>query len=298
MKGKIMYNPFVEKKVKHEDDIRIIRLILEGSREDLEKLVFRHQAWIYNIALKMVLDPADAEDVTQEILIKLITKLATYDPQKGAFRTWLYRIVANHVLTMKTRRYERIFSSMDDHIEAIKQTPDQTIGASPENKLLLEELKIKCLTAILLCLDRKHRLVFILGEIFDVKDKMGAEILDMTRVNYRKMLSRARKKISNFMTHNCGLIDEANPCNCARKLNGYISRGFVHPDRISFYRAKAKQIIDVVEMDGSAPGNEWFSGISILFRGQPFYEAPDFKVWLNHVIADDSFRDIIHKEFQ
>jgi hypothetical protein len=62
--------------------------------------------------------------------------------------------------------------------------------------------------------------------------------------------------------------------------------------------AKAKQIIDVVETDGSVPGNEWFSGISILFRGQPFYETPDFKVWLNHVIADDSFRDIIHKEFQ
>lgn len=51
MKGKDMYNPFVEKKGEHENDLRIIRLVLEGSRKELEKLVFRHQAWIYNIAL-------------------------------------------------------------------------------------------------------------------------------------------------------------------------------------------------------------------------------------------------------
>ena len=293
-----MYNPFVEKKSEQENDRRIIHLVLAGSREGLEKLVFRHQAWIYNIALKMVLDPVDAEDVTQEILIKLITKLSTYNPEKGAFRTWLYRIVANHVLNMKTSRYEQIFSSMDDHIEAIHQTPDQSISASPENRLLLEELRIKCLTAILLCLDRRHRLVFILGEIFDVKDNMGSEILNTSRANYRKMLSRARTRISNFMTRNCGLIDESNPCNCAKKLRGYMEQGFVHPDRISFYRDKARQIVDVVGTDIPEEDSRAFADVVMLFRGQPFYEKPDFKVWFSRIITNDAFRDIIHKDFQ
>jgi RNA polymerase sigma factor (sigma-70 family) len=295
--GVSMYNPFCEKKAEHENDIKLIHRVLEGSREDLEKLVFRHQAWIYNIALKMVLDPVDAEDVTQEILIKLITKLATYDPDKGAFRTWLYRIVANHVFNMKTSKYERIFRSMDDHIEAIRKTPDQTISASPENSLLLEELKIKCLTAILLCLDRRHRLVFILGEIFDVADQVGSEILEISRINFRKMLSRSRKKISNFMTQNCGLINESNPCNCARKLKGYMDQGFVRQDHLSFYKSKAKQIIDMVETDNNAMDREWFTNITELFRSHPFYEIPDFKTWYQDIITDDAFRDIIHKDF-
>jgi RNA polymerase sigma factor (sigma-70 family) len=292
-----MYNPFCEKKAEHENDIKLIHRVLEGSREDLEKLVFRHQAWIYNIALKMVLDPVDAEDVTQEILIKLITKLATYDPGKGAFRTWLYRIVANHVLNMKTSKYEKIFRSMDDHIDAIQKTPDQTISASPENRLLLEELKIKCLMAILLCLDRRHRLVFILGEVFDVADQVGGEILEISRINFRKMLSRSRKKVSNFMTQNCGLIDESNPCNCARKLKGYMDQGFVRPDHLSFYKSKAKQIIDIVDTDNNAMDREWFTHITELFRSHPFYEIPDFKTWYQDIITDDAFRDIIHKDF-
>jgi len=93
------------------DDLDLIEEILGGSRRALETLVSRYRRWIYNVALRMTLDHQDAEDVSQEILIKLITKMATFRPEKGQFRTWLYRIVANHVLNMKTRKYERLFSS-------------------------------------------------------------------------------------------------------------------------------------------------------------------------------------------
>jgi 3-methyladenine DNA glycosylase AlkD len=55
----------------------------------------------------MVMVPAEAEDVTQDVLVKVLTKLSRYDPGKGAFRTWLYRIVTNHVLNMRTRGYEK-----------------------------------------------------------------------------------------------------------------------------------------------------------------------------------------------
>jgi|GEM_PF-5067925 len=59
----------------------------------------------------MVLDPYDAEDVTQEILIKMITKLPAYDSGKAAFRTWLYRIVVNRVINMKKKKYEEVISN-------------------------------------------------------------------------------------------------------------------------------------------------------------------------------------------
>ena len=68
-------------------------------------LVLRHQAWIYNIAIRMVFQPQDAEEVTQEVLVKVITKLSTFKGE-SKFRTWLYRIAANHVLNMKRRSAE------------------------------------------------------------------------------------------------------------------------------------------------------------------------------------------------
>jgi DNA-directed RNA polymerase specialized sigma24 family protein len=55
-----MYNPFIEKIDRDEDDLELIKASLEGNQEALEKLILRHQAWIYNIAFKMVMDHDDA----------------------------------------------------------------------------------------------------------------------------------------------------------------------------------------------------------------------------------------------
>src|SRR5215468_3644517 len=88
-----------------DPDADLVTLAQSGSRDALEELVARHQAWIYNIALRMIYDPHDAEDVTQEILIKLVTKLSTFEG-RSRFRTWLYRLVVNHVLNMKRTRAE------------------------------------------------------------------------------------------------------------------------------------------------------------------------------------------------
>jgi len=103
-----MHNPFAEKIEENESDIGYIERALDGDAAALESLVLRHQSWIFNIALNMTGDIQHAEDVTQEILIKMISKLSSYDPQKAAFRTWLYRIVANHVINMKESRKEKI----------------------------------------------------------------------------------------------------------------------------------------------------------------------------------------------
>lgn len=84
-----MYNPFKEISTGESDDRDLVCAALSGDSGALETLVTRHQAWIYNIALRMVFDPHEAEDVTQEVLLKVITRLSTYDPGKAALRTWI-----------------------------------------------------------------------------------------------------------------------------------------------------------------------------------------------------------------
>src|SRR5512145_278668 len=98
-------NPLADPAPTDADDRELIARIKDGNRDALEALIRRHQGWIYNIALRMVYFPEDAEDVTQEILIKLLTSLSSFEG-KSRFRTWLYRIVVNHVLNMKRSRAE------------------------------------------------------------------------------------------------------------------------------------------------------------------------------------------------
>ena len=73
-----MFNPFTEVAEGDPTDAELVEQAKNGDRASLEKLVLRHQAWIYNIAVRMVFQPHDAEEVTQEVLVKVITKLGTF----------------------------------------------------------------------------------------------------------------------------------------------------------------------------------------------------------------------------
>src|SRR5713101_4496926 len=173
-----MFNPFSEVADSGSVDAELVEQAKNGDRAALEKLVLRHQAWIYNIAVRMVFQPHDAEEVTQEVLVKIITRLGTFQGE-SKFRTWLYRIAANHVLNMKRRSAETRVTTFADYGTAIERTPELDL---PDRKsvpvdlpVLVEEAKNGCTMGMLLCLDRKQRLTFTLGEILGANDAVGAE---------------------------------------------------------------------------------------------------------------------------
>src|SRR5712691_386510 len=99
-------NPFADNASTDLEDRALVARARAGNREALEELVRRHQGWIYNIAVRMLYHPQDAEDATQEILLKAVTRLSSFEG-RSSFRTWLYRIAVNHLLNTKRGRVER-----------------------------------------------------------------------------------------------------------------------------------------------------------------------------------------------
>src|SRR5205809_723119 len=149
-------NPFAYS-VATDDDADLVAAAQSGSRDALEMLVARHQSWIYNIVLRMIYLPQDAEDITQEILIKLVTKLSTFEG-RSRFRTWLYRLVVNHVLNMKRTKAEQFEWTFEKYGGGLSSAPDEDLpdrNAVPVDlQLLVEEAEIGCTTGMLLCLSR------------------------------------------------------------------------------------------------------------------------------------------------
>src|SRR4051794_12997375 len=203
-----MFNPFREVAESGSVDAELVGQAKNGDRAALEKLILRHQAWVYNIAVRMVFRPHDAEEVTQEVLVKVITKLSTFKGE-SSFRTWLYRIAANHVLNMKRRWAESRTTTFADYGAAIDGTPDLDLpdpnSVPVEVPLLVEEAKNSCTMGMLLCLDRKQRLISTLGEILGPSDTVGADVRKMPADNSRQCLARARRDLHRFMNNQCGL---------------------------------------------------------------------------------------------
>jgi RNA polymerase sigma factor (sigma-70 family) len=270
-----------------DPDADLVTLAQSGSREALEELVARHQAWIYNIALRMIYLPQDAEDITQEILIKLITKLSTFEG-RSRFRTWLYRLVVNHVLNMKRTKGEQLEWTFEKYGSGLQSAPDEELpdpNAVPVDlQLLVQEAKIGCTTGMLLCLSREQRLVYILGEIFGVTDVVGAELLEVSRDNFRQKLSRARRDLHQFMDGQCGLVNAANPCRCAKKTQAFIRAGYLDPHKLIFATSHVERVRDLAPKT-----HERLEALDAAYadihREHPFQSGPDFVAALRRLIG-------------
>src|SRR6266850_2739542 len=230
-------DPLAEPAPSDPEDCALVARANGGDRNALEGLVRRHQAWIHNIAVRMLYHPHDAEDATQEILIKALTRLSSFEG-RSSFRTWLYRIVVNHVLNMKRGRLEPEALTFSCYAHGLDNTPDldppDEASVPVDVRLVVDEARISCTAGMLLCLDRAQRLVYILGDILEVSDAVGAELLEISRDNFRQRLTRARRDLHNFMNDKCGLVDPANPCRCEKKTRGFIQAGYVDPNKLLF----------------------------------------------------------------
>ncbi len=285
-------NPFVDNAPTDLEDRALVAHARSGSREALEDLIRRHQGWIYNIAVRMLYHPHDAEDATQEILLKAVTRLSSFEG-RSSFRTWLYRIVVNHVLNMQRGRVEQAALDFPAYGAALETTPDLELPdprtTSAEVRLLVTEAMISCVSGMLLCLDREQRLTYILGAILGVSDTVGAELLEISGENFRQRLARARRDLHSFMDDKCGLVNRANPCRCAKKTRGFIQAGHVDPEHLLFAQEHIRQVHEVVL--------QTYQTIRILddqyaniYRQHPFYEPPDFAPMLRQLVESPAFR--------
>jgi RNA polymerase sigma factor (sigma-70 family) len=289
-----MYNPFKEQHDEEMKDRDFIERSLQGDTAALESLILRHQSWIYNITLNMVGDFHDAQDITQEVLIKVITKLSTYEPEKAAFRTWLYRIVINHILSAKENNKEKFFAGFIEQSENddwIERVPDRRKTAQPGHAIIANETKISCILCTLLCLSRRERIVFILGALFDVTDRVGAEICGVSRENFRKIVSRTRQKIYDFFDKNCSLIHENNPCTCGAQSKSLISAGMVDPKNLILDQGSYGTIREITgktisELEGS------YYEFNALFNNQPFLKGPDMVQWLREALKKSNVENL------
>lgn len=290
--GATQISPFKPGDELEMSDRKLVADALTGDKGALETLISRHQPWIYNLAFRMVMVREEAEDVAQEVLVKVITKLASYDSDKGAFRTWLYRIVSNYVINMKTRGYEAAITDIESYYSFVDQVPDQDPDTSPETQLVIADLAVGCVMGTLLCLERKQRVVFILAIGFGVTDVVGGEILDMSREAFRKTLSRARARLHEYMNGNCSLLNPEAPCHCSKKAQGFIDSGAYSADRIFFHQADSPRMKELVGEKMERYGAEVYDEYARLFRDHPFYAAPDAVSWLRKLIERRSFKEI------
>jgi RNA polymerase sigma factor (sigma-70 family) len=221
----------------------LARRAAAGDREALSELMREIQHPMYRLALRFLGNPDDAQDACQEILIRLVTRLGTFEG-RSKFSTWAYTVAVRSLLRTRKRLYESSVQGAEQYAAALDAgmgDVDPTLD-EVEYRLLSEEVRISCTYGMLLCLPRPQRAAYLLADVLGLTDGEGAEILDCSREAFRQRVSRARRTIRFVIDNRCGLVDPANPCRCGRQIASGEAAGILDRTRLPLARHPRQEV--------------------------------------------------------
>jgi RNA polymerase sigma-70 factor, ECF subfamily len=190
-------------------DAELVARAQAGELDAFEVLATRYEQKVYSLALRMLRQQQDAEDVTQQAFLSALENLGGFRGD-ASFATWLLRIATHAALKVSRKRKGLNTVSLEEtteetegydtipHPEYIadwRQSPEQMV---PRNELqrLLEEA--------LANLDEKHRPVFLLRDVEGLSIKETAEALGLSEANTKVRLLRARLQLREQLTRTLG----------------------------------------------------------------------------------------------
>ena len=221
----------------------LARRAAEGDGDALSELVREIQHPMYRLALRFLGNPDDAQDACQEILIRIVTRVGTFEG-RSKFSTWAYTVAVRLLLRTRKRLYESAVQGAEQYAAALDAglgDVDPTLE-EVEYRLLSEEVRISCTYGMLLCLPRPQRAAYLLADVLGLTDGEGAEILDISREAFRQRVSRARRTIRFVIDNRCGLVDPANPCRCGRQIASGEAAGLIDRTRLPLARHPREEV--------------------------------------------------------
>lgn len=244
------------------------------DKKALSTLLASVQDIVFNLSLRMLGSPIDAEDASQEIMIKIIKKLGDFR-KESSFSTWVYRVATNYLINYKKSMFSQLhlsfeFYSEDINAGFIPNTDDLLQGV--EEGILAEELKQSCTNVMLQCLDPESRCIYVLGLMFKADSKVCGEILGITPEAYRQRLSRIRRKVADFLGEYCGL-SKTGKCNCKKRVGYAIKTHRLDPKKLEYSNLEQLESIDTLDF---IEAMEEMDRLTDVFAQLPKYRSKNF----------------------
>ena len=177
-----------------ETDEQLVRKSQEDDERAFGELVSRYESKVYSLALKMLRNPEDAEDVLQDTFLRAYRGIKSFKGN-STFSTWIYRITANSAL-MRLRKRQLPTVSIDDADEREAPINIADWAPGPVEQMLNQETQA-AMTEAIDALPPEFRQVFVLRDIEELSNAEVAEILDLSVAAVKSRLHRARLKVRN-----------------------------------------------------------------------------------------------------
>lgn len=200
------------------------------DRAQATALVEAHWRRLYNFVFRITLDRDRAARYLGDVFVAAAGRLAEAPAAPAAREAWLLA-VANQLLEPRLPRQPELdFDVLDDTLRSEATRTDVVRSLSdPQRDLLLWELKQGCMTAVVNCLPPGERAAFVVCHVLRLADDAAAASLGITESAYKVRLSRARKKVGDYLAPRCEHVNPMNPCRCPARVGTALANGFIRP---------------------------------------------------------------------
>ncbi len=250
----------------------LIEKAILGDKKSLEVLLAEVQDTVFNLSLRMLGTVTDAEDATQDILIRIMTNLSSFH-MESSFSTWVYRLAINFLINYKKSMFSHYpldFEFYGNDIRYAQADNAEELIDELSREQFATELKMSCTNVMLQCLDTDSRCIFILGTMFKVDSRIASGILNISPENYRQKLSRIRKKVAGFLSYHCGLT-ETGFCCCSKRVDYAISQKRIDPKKLEYLQLET---LDQQTLNTYTEEMEKLEALSDTFEQLPEYKSP------------------------
>jgi RNA polymerase sigma-70 factor (ECF subfamily) len=201
-----------------------------ADRERLRALVDRTWRRAYNFVFRMTLDTERAGRYVEDIYAVAAAEVASAPGDDHAADMWLLAI-ANRILEERLPRQPEInFDILDETLRSEATRTDVVRSLTdPARDYLLWELKQGCMTSVVNCLSPGERGAFVASHILRLGDDDAAVALGINVAAYKVRLSRARKKVGDYLASRCEHVNPMNPCHCPARVGTALKKGFIKP---------------------------------------------------------------------
>ncbi len=242
----------------------LVKRATSGDAAALDEILTSLSLPFYNLALRMLRQHHDAEDATQEALIRVATNMSSFRGN-SRFSTWAWTIATRCVLDFGDGRAKRAELSSEAFAADLADGMASPSSGDPETSAVLGDVKLGCGRAMLQTLSGDLRVAYALGEILGVEPTEAARSLGISDAAYRKRLSRARSQLQDVLRSNCGIVDESNSCRCAKR----------RPKAIELSRLEPQDAagLDVDILTRKVQNLDALSQVAAYFRADPMINA-------------------------
>lgn len=186
---------------------------IDKRNEELTEIVNKYGKIVSSLCNRIIYDKQFAEDAAQEVWLEVFKSISNFKGQ-SKLSTWIYAVAYRVIINYSEKQKKYSLKFFKECLDGKQSINSIDVISDIEETMEIKEMCNKCLTGILHCFDSETKMLYIFRDLSELSYQELSELFEIDETCIRQRISRARRKLRNFLNDECILFNDSGKCRC------------------------------------------------------------------------------------